>query len=59
MKERLKNDFPMWIGFLVAMCVIDVISNESFDLKQMLLRIIVTIVVYFVFRFVEFKIKKD
>lgn len=59
MKERLKNDLPMLIGFLVAMCIIDVISNNSFDLMQMLLRIIVTIVVYLVFRFIEFKVKKD
>ena len=59
MKERLKNDFPMLIGILVAMCVFDVISNDSFDLMQMLLRIIVTIVVYLVFRFIEFKVKKD
>lgn len=59
MKERLKKDLPMLIGFLVAMCLIDVISNDSINLMQILLRIIVTIVVYLVFRFIEFNSKKD
>lgn len=58
MKEKIKNDLPILVGILIAMVIIDVISNKSFDFMQMLLRIVATIVVYFIFRFIEFKKKK-
>ena len=58
MKEKLKNDFSMLVGMVVAMCVIDVISNDSFDFMQMILRSIVTVGVYLFFRFIELKVKK-
>ncbi len=59
MKKRFKKDLPMLIGFFVAMCISDVILKYSFDFMKMLLRIIVTIVVYFVFRFIESKVNKN
>ncbi len=58
MKERIIKDLPMLIGFIIAMAIVDVISNDSFDVMQMLLRTIVTIAVYLIFRFIEFKKKK-
>lgn len=58
MKEKIKNDLPMLIGILVAMVIVDIILNDSFDLKENLLKIIVTIVVYLIFRFIEFKRKR-
>lgn len=59
MKEKFKNDCPMLVGFIVAMCIIDLFSNDFFDLLNMLLRIIVTVVVYVLFRFIECKKKRD
>ncbi|MBR4026263.1 MAG: hypothetical protein IKJ01_01725 [Lachnospiraceae bacterium] len=58
MKEKLKNELPMLVGILIAMYIIDVISNDSFELIQTILRIIVTLAVYITFRFIHFKVKK-
>ena len=58
MKERIIKDLPMLIGFIIAMAIVDVISNDSFDVMKMLLRTIVTIAVYLIFQFIEFKKKK-
>ena len=58
MKDKIKNDLPMLVGILIAMVIVDVISNDSFDLKGNLLKIMTTIVVYLIFRFIEFKRKR-
>ena len=57
MKEKIKNDLPMLVGILIAMVIVDVILNDSFDLKGNILKIITTIVVYLIFRFIEFRKK--
>ena len=57
MKEKIKNDLPMLVGIIIAMVIVNVILNDSFDLKGNLLKIIITIVVYLFFRFIEFKRK--
>lgn len=59
MKEKIKNDLPILVGILIAMIIIDVIVNHSFVLKGNLLKIITTIVVYLIFRFMEWKKKRD
>lgn len=58
MKERIKNDLPMLIGIIIAMLVVDVISNKSIDLVQALIKIAVGIVLYLFFRFIEFRKRK-
>ena len=58
MKDKIKHDLPMLVGILIAMVIVDVISNDSFDLKGNLLKIMTTIVVYLIFRFIEFKRKR-
>lgn len=57
MRDKIKNDLPMLVGILIAMVIVDVILNDFFDLKGNLLKIITTIVVYLIFRFIEFKRK--
>lgn len=58
MKERIKNDLPMLIGIIIAMLVVDGISKKSIDWVQTLIKIIVGIVLYLCFRFIEFRKKK-
>lgn len=57
MKEKIKNDLPMLVGILIAMVIVDAISNDSFDVMPILLKIITTIAVYLFFRFLEFRKK--
>lgn len=57
MVERVKKDLPMVVGIIIALVIVDVILNKSFDLFQALLRAVVGIVVYLFFRFIEFRKK--
>ena len=58
MKEKIKNNLPMLIGMLVAMVIVDILLNNSFDLMDSLIKVITTIVVYFTFCFIEMKMKR-
>lgn len=58
MKEKIKNNLPMLIGMLVAMVIVDILLNNSFDLMDSLIKVITTIVVYFTFCFIEMKLKR-
>ena len=58
MKEKIKNNLPMLIGMLVAMVIVDILLNNSFDVKDSLIKVITTIVVYFTFCFIEMKMKR-
>ena len=58
MKEKIKNNLPMLIGMLVAMVIVDILLNNSFDVKDSLIKVITTIVVYFTFCFIEMKLKR-
>ena len=58
MKEKIKNNLPMLIGMLVAMVIVDILLNNSFDLTDSLIKVITTIVVYFTICFIEMKLKR-
>lgn len=58
MKERIKNDFPMLVGILIAIVIIDTMVDDFFDIRQMFLKFITIIVMYLFFRFIEFRKKR-
>lgn len=57
MKVRIKNDLPVLDGIFVAMIMIDALSDNSFGVKSMFLKIVMTIALYLFFCFLEFRKK--
>ena len=58
MKERIKNDLPILIGIFIAMIIVDALSDDTWNVKSMFLKIIITIALYLFFRFLEFRKKR-
>ncbi|MBO5353100.1 MAG: hypothetical protein J6A77_07350 [Lachnospiraceae bacterium] len=58
-KELIKRYSITGLGLIIGLTIVDLVKGEGFQLDTFMIRIIVAVVLYTIFGFVEYKSQKN